>query len=113
MYARRIFCGAKRLPLKLKLPNFPCTELQILDVCFQLLETHPYSFNWLTASIATYNSHPNHSHAIFLRPHLHAIISQNVVLSRRSLHNRKRRMQQAPVCGSKMDAFNMMVPKSK
>ena len=30
-----------------------------------------------------------------------------------SLHNRERWMQQRPVCGSKMDAFNMVVPEAQ
>jgi hypothetical protein len=97
----------------LKSLNLSCSELQILDVRFQLLETHPCLFNWLTAGIATQNSHPNPGHAILLRPYLHTIIFQNVVLSRGSLHDRERRMQQAPACGSQMDTFNMMVPESK
>lgn len=33
--------------------NLSCSELQISDVRFQLLETHPCLFNWLTAGIAT------------------------------------------------------------
>jgi hypothetical protein len=33
--------------------NFSRNKLQILNVRIQLLETHPCSFNWLTASTAT------------------------------------------------------------
>ena len=39
--------------MKLKVLNFLRSELHILNVCLQLLEAHPCSFNWLTASIAT------------------------------------------------------------